>query len=163
MSDLGGSEGWWWGMLWIFPYLRTDIISNVSVSVSVSALNQNINKTSVHSPYVRQALSLLSLAWITPWNGWEVFSLTWKKRNVNIKLNTSFLSNSPSWSPGCRWRSRWVRAPSLGSGSDSGSGQPPNSNLCSVFVCGAGCYEATIEQSGLFVWQSPSQWFLSCW
>ena len=38
----------------------------------------------VHSPYVRQALSLLSLAWITPWNGWEVFNLTWKERNVNI-------------------------------------------------------------------------------
>ena len=84
MSDLGGSEGWWWGMLWIFPYLSTDIISNISVSVSVPALNQNINKTSVHSPYVRQALSLLSLAWITPWNGWEVFNLTWKERNVNI-------------------------------------------------------------------------------
>ena len=125
MSDLGGSEGWWWGMLWIFPYLSTDIISNISAPLSVPALNQNINETSVHSPYVRQALSLLSLAWITPWNGWEVFSLTWKKRNVNIKLNSSFLSNSPSWSPGCRWPSRWGRARSQ----VPGTGQTPETLL----------------------------------
>ena len=117
------------------------------------ALNQNINKTSVHSPYVRQALSLLSLAWITPWNGWEVFNLTWKERNVNIKLNTCFSSHSPSWSPGCRWLSRWVRDPSLGPG--SGSVQPPNINLCSECVDDTGrprLYLATIQQSGLFLW-----------
>ena len=149
MSDLEGSEGWWWGMWWIFPYLSTDIISNIPVSVAVpaagSVLNQNINKTSVHSPYVRQALSLLSLAWITPWNGWEVFNLTWKERNVNIKLNTCFSSHSPSWSPGCRWRSRWVRAPSLGSVSGSGSVPPPNINLCSVSVW-AGIYDGMLPQ-----------------